>query len=122
GVPVLATVFSPLTIAGKLSNGVSRSHAGEHADALKRGLELIADVTAAFARAALARGCAGIFLALQEATRSAYDERAYLELGVPYDRQTLDAAKDAGGWFNAVHMHGEDILFDVIKDYDVHAL
>ena len=122
GVPVLATVFSPLTIAGKLSNGASRAHAGEYADTLKRGLDLIADVTAAFTRAALERGCAGIFLALQEATRSAYDERAYLELGVPYDQRVLDAAKDAGGWFNAVHMHGDDILFDVIKDYDVHAL
>lgn len=122
GVPVLATVFSPLTIAGKLSNGASRAHASGYADTLKRGLELIADVTAAFARAALERGCAGIFLALQEATRGAYDERAYLELGVAYDRRVLDAAKDAGGWFNAVHMHGDDILFDVIKDYDVHAL
>ena len=122
GVPVLATVFSPLTIAGKLSNGASRAHAGEYPDTLKRGLDLIADVTAAFARAALERGCAGIFLALQEATRSAYDERAYLELGVPYDRRVLNAAKGAGGWFNAVHMHGDDILFDVIKDYDVHAL
>ena len=34
----------------------------------------------------------------------------------------LAAAADAGGWFNAVHLHGEDILFDVVRDYDVHAL
>ena len=122
GVPVLATVFSPLTIAGKLSNGASRAHAGEDPETLKHGLEVISDVTSDFARAALERGCAGIFLALQEATRSAYEAPSYLEFGVPYDRRVLDAAKDAGGWFNAVHMHGEDILFDVIKDYDVHAL
>ena len=122
GVPVLATIFSPLTIAGKLSNGASRSHARENPDALKRGLQLIADVTSAFTRAALERGCAGVFLAVQEATRSAFDERAYVEFGVPYDRQVLDAANAAGSWFNSVHIHGDDILFDVMKDYDVHAL
>ena len=122
GTPVLATVFSPLTIAGKLSNGVSRIHARENADALKRGLEAIADVTSDFARAALERGCAGIFLAVQEATHGAFDERAYSEFGVPYDERVAQAANDAGGWFNAVHMHGEDILFDLLEDYDVAAI
>jgi len=122
GVPVLATVFSPLTIAGKLSNGVSREHLERDPDAVRRGLEVITEATCAFARETLARGCAGIFLAIQEATRSAYDERAYLAYGEPYDRRVLEAAKSAGGWFNAVHVHGDDILFDVIKDYDVDAL
>lgn len=122
GVPVLATVFSPLTIAGKLSNGVSREHVTRDPDAIRRGLEVIAHVTCAFVAAALARGCAGIFLAVQEATRSAFDEHTYREFGEPYDRRVLKAAESAGGWFNSVHMHGEDILFDVMKDYNVTAL
>jgi uroporphyrinogen decarboxylase len=122
GIPVLATVFSPLTIAGKLSNGLARAHLAREPDAVIRGLDVITDVTCAFARAALDRGCAGIFLAVQEATRSAYGEAAYRRFGEPYDRRVLQAAKAAGAWFDVVHMHGDDILFDVIKDYDVTAL
>ena len=121
-VPVLATVFSPLTIAHKLSNGISREHLAGNPEAVAQGLEIITEVTCAFARAALARGCAGIFLAVQEATSHAFDEAAYRRHGEPYDRRVLAAAKSAGGWFNAVHIHGEDILFDILKDYDVSAL
>jgi uroporphyrinogen decarboxylase len=122
GVPVLATVFSPLTIAGKLSNGISREHLARDPDSVTSGLEMIAAVTCDFARACIGRGCAGVFLAVQEATRTAFDESAYRRFGEPYDRQVLAAAASAGGWFNAVHMHGEDILFDLVKDYDVPAL
>ncbi|HYC46714.1 MAG TPA: uroporphyrinogen decarboxylase family protein [Burkholderiales bacterium] len=122
GVPVLATVFSPLTIAGKLSNGLSREHIARAPESVRRGLEVITAVTCDFARACVARGCAGVFLALQEATRPAFDESAYRTYGEPHDRQVLSAAAQAGAWFNAVHIHGEDILFDVIRDYDVPVL
>lgn len=122
GIPVLATAFSPLTIAGKLSNGASREHVARDREAVRRGLELITEVTCTFVRETIARGCAGIFLAVQEAARGVFDERTYRELGEPYDRRVLQAAEAAGGWFNVVHMHGEDILFDVIKDYNVTAL
>jgi uroporphyrinogen decarboxylase len=121
-VPVLATVFSPLTIAGKLSNGVSRAHLANDADAVTHGLKAITDVTCAFTREALSRGCAGVFFAVQEATLSAYDEATYRRFGEPYDRAVLGAASAAGGWFNVVHLHGEDILFDVVRDYPVTAL
>ena len=122
GVPVLATVFSPLTIAAKLSNGASREHLARDPDAVARGLETIAAVTSEFARATIERGCAGIFLAMQEATHSAFSAAAYRTYGEPYDRRVIDAAKAARGWFNAVHAHGDDILFDVVKDYGVEAL
>lgn len=122
GVPVLATVFSPLTIAAKLSNNLSREHLQIDPDIVVRGLETITEVTCEFASATIARGCAGIFLALQEATRSAYTEDEYRSYGERYDRRVIEAAKAAGGWFNAVHAHGEDILFEVVKDYDVEVL
>lgn len=122
GVPVLATVFSPLTIAAKLSNGASREHLRAAPDALVSGLETIAAVTCEFARATIERGCAGIFLAMQDATHSAFSEAEYRRYGEPYDARVIAAAKAAGGWFNAVHAHGEDILFDVIRDYEVEAL
>lgn len=121
-VPVLATVFSPLTIAGKLSNGASRAHIERDPERVVSGLEAITEVTCDFTRRALDAGCAGIFLAVQEATRSAFDDAAYRRFGEPYDRRVLESATAHGGWFNAVHIHGEDILFDVLKDYNATAL
>ena len=122
GVPVLATVFSPLTIASKLSNGLSRDHLARDPGAVIAGLETITEVTCAFTRAAIERGCAGIFLAMQEATHAAFSAEDYGRYGEPYDRRVIEAAKSAGAGFNAVHAHGEDILFDVIREYDVDAL
>lgn len=119
---VLATAFSPLTIAAKLSNGASREHVARDPEAVRRGLDIITDVTCAFVRETLARGCAGVFLAIQEATRDAFDDEAYGAYGAPYDHRVLEAAASAGGWFNVLHIHGEHILFDVLRDYPVHAL
>jgi len=120
-VPVLATVFSPLTSAGKLSNEVHRRHLAESPEAVMAGLEVITEVTCDFVRAAVARGCAGMFFALQDAT-TAFSEVAYRRYGEPYDRRVMQAAKDAGAWFNVLHMHGEDILFDLLREYDITAL
>jgi uroporphyrinogen decarboxylase len=122
GIPVLATVFSPLTIAGKLSNGASRAHIERDPERVLAGLEAITEVTCELTRRALEAGCAGIFLAVQEATRSAFDDAGYRRFGEPYDRRVLEAAQAHGGWFNAVHIHGEDILLDVLKDYNATAL
>lgn len=121
-VPVLATVFSPLTTAAKLSNGAYRTHLARDPDAVARGLEVITEVTCAFLREALVRGCAGMFFAVQEASRGMLDEAAYREFGEPYDRRVLEVARRSGGWFNVLHMHGEDVMFDLLKHYEVTAL
>ncbi|MCC7487174.1 MAG: hypothetical protein IT529_19550 [Burkholderiales bacterium] len=122
GVPVLATVFSPLSTAAKLSNGAQRQHIMKDGAALARGLETICRVTCAFARAAVERGCAGVFLAIQEANREALDATSYRSFGIPYDRRVLEAATGAGAWFNVVHLHGENVLTELLPQYDVAAL
>jgi uroporphyrinogen decarboxylase len=121
-VPVLATVFSPLTIAAKLSNSTYRDDVARHPELLTRALEVITDTTCAFAREAVARGCAGIFLATQEASYGLLGEAAYRSFGEPYDRRVLRAATAAGGWFNVIHMHGENVMFDLLSQYEVAAL
>lgn len=121
-VPVLATVFSPLTIANKLSNGAHQAHIGSHPQQVIAGLDRITEVTCAFTRAALAAGCAGLFFAAQDATHQMFDAATYRRYGEHYDHQVLQAAREAGGWFNTVHMHGDDVMFDVLRHYPVHAL
>lgn len=121
-VPVLATVFSPLTIAAKLSNGAHREHLATDPQRLHRGLETVTEVTCAFARAAIEAGCAGVFFAVQDATMAMLDESAYRSFGEPYDRRVLAAAKSAGAWFDVLHMHGENVMFELLSAYDVAAL
>lgn len=121
-VPVLATVFSPMTTANKLSNGVHRAHLDDDPQAVAAGLEVITQVTCDFTRAAMAAGCAGIFFATQDATFQLFDANTYRREAEPHDLRVLQAAREAGGWFNAIHMHGDDVLFDVLRDYPADAL
>jgi uroporphyrinogen decarboxylase len=121
-VPVLATVFSPLTIAAKLSEGQHQAHLRWAPDKVLPALDIIAEVTCEFLRECVALGCAGMFFATQDATRKAFTEAEYLRFGKTYDDRVLAAAKASGAWFNVLHAHGDDILFDVLKDYDITAL
>ncbi len=121
-VPILATVFSPLTIAGKLSKDLHRKHLRESPAAVIAGLDRISEVTCAFVREAMARGCAGMFFALQEAAHAAFKPEEYARWGEPHDRAVIAAACEAGGWFNVLHMHGDDVLFDQLARYDISAL
>jgi uroporphyrinogen decarboxylase len=121
-VPVLATVFSPLTIAAKLSDAAHRQHLAREPAVFARGLEIITDATCTFAQEAIARGCAGVFLATQEASHRVLDQAAYWTFGEPYDRRVMEAATLAGAWFNVVHMHGENVMFELLARYDAAAL
>ena len=121
-IPVLATVFSPMTIAGKLSGEAHRTHLAESAATVAAGFEVITEVTCRFARAAIERGCAGVFFALQDATRRAFTADDYRATAESFARQVIAAAHDAGGWFNVLHAHGDELLFNVIRDYDIAAL
>ena len=118
--PVLATVFSPITIAQKLAGSVYRQHLDSHPELIKAALAHIAETLADFVVAALDIGCCGVYFATQESSTQAMTEARYREFGVPYDLTVLAAAQR--GWFNAMHMHGEDIMFELLKDYPVNVL
>jgi len=118
--PLLATVFSPLTVAHKIAGAALARHVSEAPQRVLDALERIALTMADFTREAVALGCAGVFFAVQDADPDHFDDAAYARFGEPFDRLVLGAA--AAGWFNVVHMHGERILFDRLKTYPVTAL
>lgn len=117
-VPVIFTVFTPLTIADKVSAGKVLSYIeGGHGSDVKAALEVITETTAQLAERAIEMGADGVFLASQ---MSSYDKCAgsqYLEYGKPYDLKVLKAAEK--GWMNTIHCHGNNIMFDLLKDYPV---
>jgi uroporphyrinogen decarboxylase len=119
--PVLATVFSPLTTAQKLSGAKFLEHLRAHPQRVKQGLSTIAACTARFAVRAVELGCAGLYFASQMSQRSQLGEEEYREFGVPYDLQVLEAI-EGGSWFNVIHIHGEDILFSLLEGYPVQGI
>lgn len=120
-VPFIQTVFSPLAQAKNLA-GQERLivHLRQHPDQVRAGLEVITETTVRFLKAAQATGIAGIYYAVQLANHSLLTEGEYREFGEPFDRRILQAAGD--GWFNMVHLHGKDGMFDLVAEYPAQAL
>ncbi|MBX6342895.1 MAG: uroporphyrinogen decarboxylase [Thermomicrobiaceae bacterium] len=121
-VPILQTIFSPLTVAMKLSGGQVVAHLRERPDIVHEALGVITEVTRALTRATLERGASGIFFATQCATLDLLTAEEYRTFGTQYDLPVLQAAGEAGSRFTLLHIHGERILFDDLKDYPVDAL
>lgn len=122
-VPVVITVFSPLTIADKISGGKileSITEEEKGGQLFKSALEKISKITAEFVAEAISIGADGIYFASQVSTFERLSAQQYLEYGRPYDLKVLEKAQNA--WFNTVHLHGNKIMFDVVKDYPVQAI
>jgi uroporphyrinogen decarboxylase len=119
-VPVLQTIFSPLTIAMKLSNGRVLDHLRERPEVVHEALAAITTVTRAMTAATLERGAGGIFFATQCATTELMSVPEYEEFGARYDRQVL--AEAGASRFTMLHIHGEKIMFEQLMTYPVHAI
>jgi uroporphyrinogen decarboxylase len=120
-VPVLQTLFSPLTMAAKIAgSGVARAVA-DHEAIVRRALARLADDVIAFGRACLAAGADGFFFATQLAARGALPVGMYERVGAPYDSQVLDALRP-GAWGLILHLHGDDPLFDLADRYPIDAV
>ncbi len=119
-VPLLQTIFSPLTIAMKLSNGRVLDHLRERPDVVHEALAAMTTVTQAMTTTTLEHGASGIFFATQCATTDLMTAREYEEFGARYDWQVLAAA--SASRFTMLHIHGERIMFDALMTYPVHAI
>ena len=117
-VPVIQTVFSPLTVAGYL---VGKSKARVLRDLRKRDdvrpvLDLIGDVLVDFSRKSVEAGAAGIFYAISGyASKDALPEQQYRDLVLPTDLAVLNRLpKEA--WFNVLHLCGSNLRFELSRE------
>ncbi len=117
-VPFIQTIFNPLSQAKNLV-GPERLlvHLRYHPDALRAGIEMIAETTCRFIVAAREAGIAGVFFAVQHAQYGLLSEEEYNIFGRPYDLRVLGAAQ--GLWLNVLHLHGTDVMFNLLADYPV---
>jgi uroporphyrinogen decarboxylase len=92
----------------------------QHPDAVKEGLATITESTIRFIEALKSTGAAGIFLALQHATYDRLTQEEYRALCYKLDLQILKAAE--GLWFNLAHLHGVNVMFDLVANYPVQVI
>lgn len=119
--PIIATVFSPMTTAYKLSGGKVLQHLHTHPEHVINGLRVITETTCRFAQRAVELGSAGIFLATQMCTEEMMTQAGYVEHCMPYDLSVLEAVR-RDTWFNVAHIHGNRILFDAVTQYPVEGI
>ena len=117
----IETIFSPWITARRLArSGVLATAREAYPDALLAAMDAIATSLAAYAKQAVERGAAGIFLSLGAATDDVMTSEEYKTWGRPFDLKILEAVGDAP--FNVLHIHGKRIHFDSVSDYPVSAL
>jgi|SRR5579872_282092 len=119
-VPILQTVFSPLTMAVKLAGGKLGPLILESGDAIHDALARMAADVAAFGAACLDSGADGIFFLCIHANESV-DRAVYEALGVPYDLRVLTALRERA-WGIMLHIHGRGPYFDLANRYPVDAV
>ncbi len=124
-VPVIQTVFSPITVAGYLV-GKSQSRVvrelRKHPELVRPALDRIAEALVDFSRRSVEAGAAGIFYAISGyAGKGVMPEAVYREMVLPYDNWILERMPPEA-WFNVVHLCGSNLNFGLARDLPVHAV
>lgn len=131
-VPFVQTVFSPLSVVGRLASSdrqasgpsghdLVRGWMNDAPQALHAALAATTETLAAYARASLDAGADGIFFPTTEwGTYDACTKEEYEAFGRPYDLRVLDAVQ--GATFNILHVCRPHNMLDILLDYPVTAI
>lgn len=115
-VPVIQTVFSPLSQAKNLVGKDNLAvHVRKYPEQLKVGLKTIAESIQRFLEAIPGTGVDGIFYAIQHAQYGLYSEQEYDEFGTIFDNYALEPIEQFK--INMLHLHGKEVMFDRFLDY-----
>ena len=121
--PFVQTVFSPLSVIGRMANGdreAVRRWMRKAPEALHRALAAVTESLAAYATACLQAGADGIFFPTVEwGTYDNATAEEYNQFARPYDLRVLQAA--AAGWFNILHVCRQNNMLALLLDYPVQA-
>ena len=121
-VPVIQTVFSPITVAGYLVGRDKRRAVrdlrrdpGEVLPALER----IADTMIDFSRRSVEAGAAGVFYAISGyASEGMLSAAEYDRWLLPLDRRVLESLP-AAAWFNVLHLCRGHLHFQLARELPV---
>ena len=119
--PVIDTIFNPFASANKLCGKRLMEHLRANPKGVTQALRAIAVSLADYSAAWIEEGGDGIFYALDGAQTTVMTEGEYREILLPLDKIILHRAMEIGT-FNILHLHGADIMFDMLHDLPNHAL
>lgn len=119
--PILATQFSPLTIAAKISNNLVLEHIKIAPKKVLSALEKISKVVLKHSLECINIGCAGVFFAEQMAQKHLLSSDEYVQFSAQFNNYILNHF-DKNKFFNIIHLHGDDIYFSLCNKYNVAAL
>jgi uroporphyrinogen decarboxylase len=124
-VPVIQTVFSPITVGGYLV-GKSQSRVvrelRQHPELVGPVLEEIGEALVDFSRRSVEAGAAGVFYAISGyAGRGVMSEDVYRDLVLPSDQAVL-RAMPRSAWFNVLHLCGSNLSFRLARELPSHAV
>ncbi len=122
-VPFVQTVFSPLSVVGRLANDRDpvQLWMSEAPEGLHAALDAVTETLAAYAGACLDAGADGIFFATTEwATFDVLTWDQYETFGRPYDLRVLEAAR--GAPFNVLHVCRPNNMLERLLDYPAAAV
>ena len=121
-VPVLHTLFSPLTIARKLAGDRLRQDLEANPKAVLQALEAITETVIRYGAAAIEVGADGVFFATQTGSPDVMSRDDKRRFGLLYARRVLESL-DGKSIFTLLHVHGREIYFDDLVDtFAVHAV
>lgn len=135
-VPMIQTVFSPLSILQFLLQGLNPPGAGltpdsnyrvlheilqDHSRRAHDALSAITETLQGYVEKLIGAGVDGVFFAIVRLAREgALTNAEFKEFEKPYDLQTLHSARR--GTFNVLHICGQRVYFEAVEDYPVHAV
>lgn len=114
--PFIQTIFSPLA---QLKNIIGRQNLQgfirQNPEISLQILENITLTSKLFIQECIKEKIDGIFYALQAATFDFLNVAEYQIFGIPFDLDILSMVENL--WLNILHIHGNNIMFDLVKDY-----
>lgn len=114
--PIIQTIFSPLSQAKNLAGKADILYQlRKYPDIFKIGLETITKTTQLFIEDCQKIGIDGVFFAVQHASYDLMTETEFIEFGKAYDSMFFEYIKSF--WFNVLHIHGNNIMFDLVSEY-----
>jgi uroporphyrinogen decarboxylase len=119
--PVIDTIFNAFASANKLCGKKLTEHLRANPKAVQQGLRAIAISLADYVEAWISEGGDGIYFALDGAQKTTMSEDEYREIFLPLDKMILNRAMEMGS-FNVLHLHGENIMFELTHTLPAHVL
>jgi uroporphyrinogen decarboxylase len=121
-VPVLATIYSPLTQAVMIAGEeFTLRHMRTEPDRLRTGLNIITETTMRLIDALKRTGVAGMFYEMGHASFSLMCEEEYAAFAAPYDRKILETLPPKW-WLNFIHVPGSAPLFELAAGMPVQVI